>query len=202
MVSLARNRGFVVLVAVVACSLLASIVMSSTHGGGGGSGGPLGKAVDTPAARRQLESPGRAPGWHPKRFSLGAGGGAAAAAAAASSSSATTTTISSSGKPVRVIRLPPTDASTAAAAANDPKAAVERSQRRALTTAELAKLKELDPLPFEMVPPAGGRSWDPNLKNPCWSDPTDTGDGDGGGAKRCLPYYFVIGAWQGLAPFV
>lgn len=153
---------------------------------------------DTPLTRRSaLEFPGMfpaAPGWHPRRHQRHASDGGV--------SDGGDVGASGRGVPSRSQRHPPSRevneavpsmkrgaAGDAAAENNTPEAALRRSQLRALTDDEVAKLKQLDPGAFAAVPPSVGADWDPKLKNPCWTDPTS-------GAKRCVPYYYVVGAWQ------
>ena len=189
---------------VFASFLLVSIVLSTSalHSKVGNfkdaSGG-------TTAARRvALDSPdassgSTAPGWHPKHFAHhggggveGGGGGAMSSSSSSSSSHPNNDNSNNNKKPpgVRVVNMKAREGG--GAEDNTPEAAVRRSQLRALTDDELAKLKQLDPESFSAVPPSGGAKWDPNLKNPCWREL------NAGGAPRprCLPYYYVIGAWQ------
>jgi hypothetical protein len=194
---MARHR--YVAVALVASSLLLASV--ALHGGGlgrwggstaGGSGGQ-GGALDAPTARRALQLHGAggglvgatgggggggggaatgSPGWHPKRFEHSTTEGRLAPRSASGAAADTGDEDADASASTARTSVP---AATAAAADSASTSAVDsalaRSQRRALTPAELAKLKALDPETFAAVPPAAGE-WNDQLKNPCWSDPS------------------------------
>lgn len=140
-------------------------------------------ALDSP------ESSSVASGWHPRRHQQPAGGGGVGGGAGTEGRAVTSRAHKSHVRGVNTV--PPKMRGDAgdAAAENTPEAAVQRSRLRPLTDDEFAKLKELDPGAFAAVPPSVGAEWDPKLKNPCWADPKS-------GAKRCIPYYYVVGAWQ------
>jgi hypothetical protein len=83
-------------------------------------------------------------------------------------------------------------------APSDPPPSVDANAAIPLTEDERALLESLDPALFASLPPVAG-AWE-DEKTPCFlvrsNFSSEKPESSGGNARRCLPNYHVIGAWQ------